>query len=62
MVLDILVRFVPSLIYFTFGRSIFTPTDKTPFPNGAEAWHGFYQSVRPAKGKFMICFYSKNKR
>ncbi|CEP13223.1 hypothetical protein [Parasitella parasitica] len=54
MVLDILVRFLPSLVHFTFGRSILTPTDKTPLPNGAEAWHGFYQSVRPAKGRMLV--------
>lgn len=51
MFLEILVRFLPSQTQYTFARSIFTPADKIPLSNGAEAWYGYYQSFRPAKGK-----------
>ncbi|CAO0794814.1 unnamed protein product [Mucor circinelloides] len=54
MVLDILVRHVPSTLYNTVGRSFFTPADKKPLPNGAEVWQGYYQSVRPTVGKMMV--------
>ncbi|KAL0140472.1 Piwi domain-containing protein [Mucor lusitanicus] len=54
MVLDILVRHVPSTLYNTVGRSFFTPADKRPLPNGAEVWQGYYQSVRPTVGKMMV--------
>lgn len=51
MLLDILVRFLPSQTQFTYNRSIFTAADKVPLSNGAEVWYGHYQSLRPAKGK-----------
>lgn len=51
MVLDVLIRHVPSMQYSTVGRSFFTPQDKRPLPNGAEVWQGFYQSARPTQGK-----------
>ncbi|CAO3587060.1 unnamed protein product [Absidia cylindrospora] len=54
MVLDVLIRHVPSMQYSTVGRSFFTPQDKRPLPNGAEVWQGFYQSARPTQGKMMI--------
>lgn len=54
MVLDVLVRHMPSMMYATVGRSFFTPQDKRILPNGAEVWQGFYQSARPAVGKMMI--------
>ncbi|KAI7880301.1 Piwi-domain-containing protein [Lichtheimia hyalospora FSU 10163] len=54
MVLDVLVRHMPSMMYATVGRSFFTPQDKRVLPNGAEVWQGFYQSARPAVGKMMI--------
>lgn len=50
MVLDVLIRHVPSLLYATVGRSFFTPQDRRPLPNGAEVWQGFYQSARPGVG------------
>jgi hypothetical protein len=54
MVLDVLIRHVPSTLYSTVGRSFFTPADKRPLPNGAEVWQGYYQSARPTVGKFII--------
>ncbi|KAI9272608.1 Piwi domain-containing protein [Sporodiniella umbellata] len=54
MVLDVLIRHLPSMMYNTVGRSFFTPTDKRALPNGAEVWQGFYQSARPTIGKMMI--------
>lgn len=50
MVLDILIRYLPSLSLYNFGRSIFTDNDKRPLSNGVEVWQGFYQSARPALG------------
>lgn len=55
MLLDILVRFLPSQSQFTYNRSIFTPTDRVPISNGVEVWYGYYQSLRPAQGK--VIFY-----
>ncbi|KAG1056148.1 hypothetical protein G6F46_003280 [Rhizopus delemar] len=54
MVLDVLIRHLPSMMYSTVGRSFFTPADKRALPNGAEVWQGFYQSARPTVGKMMI--------
>ncbi|KAI8647337.1 Piwi domain-containing protein [Parasitella parasitica] len=54
MVLDVLVRQVPSSLYTTVGRSFFPGTEKSPLPNGAEVWQGYYQSVRPTIGKMMV--------
>lgn len=51
MVLDVLIRHLPSMTYSTVGRSFFTPADKRALPNGAEVWQGFYQSARPTVGK-----------
>jgi hypothetical protein len=51
MVLDVLIRYLPSTMYSTVGRSFFTPTDARPLPNGAEVWQGYYQSARPTVGK-----------
>jgi eukaryotic translation initiation factor 2C len=55
MVLDVLIRHVPSTLYSTVGRSFFTPADKRPLPNAAEVWQGYYQSARPTVGKF--CYF-----
>ncbi|OAD76297.1 hypothetical protein PHYBLDRAFT_123569 [Phycomyces blakesleeanus NRRL 1555(-)] len=54
MVLDVLIRHMPSMLYSTVGRSFFTPNDSRPLPNGAEVWQGFYQSARPTACKMMI--------
>ncbi|KAI7870721.1 Piwi domain-containing protein [Spinellus fusiger] len=54
MVLDVLIRHMPTMMYSTVGRSFFTPQDSRPLPNGAEVWQGFYQSARPTAGKMMI--------
>ncbi|GAB5586216.1 hypothetical protein Unana1_01116 [Umbelopsis nana] len=54
MVLDVLIRHLPSMTYATVGRSFFTPQDAKPLANGAEVWQGFYQSARPAVGKMMV--------
>lgn len=51
MVLDVLIRHMPSMLHSTVGRSFFTPTGKHQLPNGAEVWQGFYQSARPTPGK-----------
>lgn len=53
MVLDVLIRHLPSMTYATVGRSFFTPQDAKPLANGAEVWQGFYQSARPAVGMFL---------
>lgn len=50
MILDVLIRHLPSTMYATVGRSFFTPTDARPLPNGAEVWQGYYQSARPTNG------------
>lgn len=54
MVLDVLIRHLPSMNYATVGRSFFTSKDARPLANGAEVWQGFYQSARPAVGKILI--------
>ncbi|KAI8575439.1 hypothetical protein K450DRAFT_215715 [Umbelopsis ramanniana AG] len=54
MVLDVLIRHLPSMTYATVGRSFFTPQDAKPLANGAEVWQGFYQSARPAVGRMMV--------
>ncbi|KAI8371592.1 Piwi domain-containing protein [Radiomyces spectabilis] len=54
MVLDVLIRHMPSMKHATVGRSFYTPADSRPLPNGAEVWQGFYQSARPTAGKMMI--------
>lgn len=54
MLLDILVRFLPSQTQFTYNRSIFTPIDKAPLSNGAEVWYGYHQSFRPAQGNMFV--------
>ncbi|KAL9555283.1 hypothetical protein MBANPS3_002436 [Mucor bainieri] len=54
MLLDILLRYMPSQTHFTFNRSIFDATDRVPLTNGAEVWHGYYQSVRPAQGNMSV--------
>lgn len=51
MVLDVLIRQGPSLLYPTVGRSFFTQKGSFPLSNGAEVWQGYYQSARPTKGK-----------
>jgi eukaryotic translation initiation factor 2C len=52
MVLDVLIRHVPSTLYATVGRSFFTPADSRPLPNAAEVWQGYYQSARPTVGMY----------
>ncbi|KAI8979788.1 Piwi domain-containing protein [Mycotypha africana] len=54
MVLDVLIRYVPSNVHIGVGRSFYTPADKRALPNGAEVWQGYYQSARPTVGKMMI--------
>ncbi|CAO3652743.1 unnamed protein product [Cunninghamella echinulata] len=54
MVLDVLIRHMPSMLYSTVGRSFFINQDSRPLPNGAEVWQGYYQSARPTQGKMMI--------
>jgi hypothetical protein len=54
MVLDVLIRHLPSMTYATVGRSFFTPQEAKPLANGAEVWQGFYQSARPAVGTFLF--------
>lgn len=52
MVLDVLIRHVPSTLYATVGRSFFTPNGARPLPNAAEVWQGYYQSARPTFGMY----------
>ncbi|OZJ02548.1 hypothetical protein BZG36_04506 [Bifiguratus adelaidae] len=54
MVLDVLIRYQPSLIYSTVGRSFFTRENYMSLGGGAEVWQGYYQSARPTKGRMMI--------
>lgn len=54
MVLDVLIRYLPSLDYPTLGRSLFTGADARPLPNGIEVWQGYFQSARPAVGQSYI--------
>lgn len=58
MVLDVLIRHMPSILYSTVGRSFFTPQGSRPLPNGAEVWQGYYQSARPTQGKKLKLKYS----
>lgn len=50
MVLDILIRHVPSTVHVTVGRSFYTTEGKQVLPNAAEVWQGYYQSARPTYG------------
>ncbi|RUS34172.1 Piwi domain-containing protein [Jimgerdemannia flammicorona] len=54
MVLDVLIRHKPSMLYAPVGRSFFTDRRKGWLPNGSEVWQGYHQSARPAVGKMMI--------
>lgn len=54
LVLDILVRYLPSLIYLTLGRSLYTNAGSYPLKNGIELWPGFYQSARPTVGQLRV--------
>ncbi|ORX53593.1 Piwi-domain-containing protein [Hesseltinella vesiculosa] len=54
MVLDVLIRYSPSLSFCTVGRSFYTPEGSRPLPNGCEVWQGYYQSARPTVGKMMV--------
>lgn len=54
MVIDVLVRYKPSLLYTTVGRSIFTPEGKLMLSGPVEVWRGFYQSARPTISGMMI--------
>ncbi|KAL9559376.1 hypothetical protein MBANPS3_000450 [Mucor bainieri] len=54
-VMDIVIRYLPSLTYCSYGRSIFTGTaDRRSLSNGIEVWQGFYQSARPSLGRMLI--------
>lgn len=52
MVLDILIRHVPTATHVSVGRSFYTPEGKQTLPNAAEVWQGYYQSARPTPGKY----------
>ncbi|KAI8086911.1 Piwi domain-containing protein [Gilbertella persicaria] len=54
MVLDILIRNVPTLNSVTIGRSFYSPKGKKPLSNATEVWQGYYQSARPTVGEMMI--------
>ncbi|CAG8629736.1 19317_t:CDS:10, partial [Gigaspora margarita] len=54
MVLDVLIRHLPSMKNITVGRSFFTNQVTTALTGGVEVWQGYYQSARPAKGKMLI--------
>ncbi|KAF9935761.1 Eukaryotic translation initiation factor 2C [Modicella reniformis] len=55
MVLDVLIRHKPALLYTCIGRSFFTPEGKKPLTGPVEVWRGFYQSARPTiDGRMMI--------
>ncbi|KAF0507182.1 Piwi-domain-containing protein [Gigaspora margarita] len=54
MVLDVLIRHLPSMKNITVGRSFFTNQGTTALTGGVEVWQGYYQSARPAKGKMLI--------
>lgn len=54
MALDVLIRHRPSMLYSTVGRSFYTPRGSRPLANGAEVWQGYYQSVRPSRGRMLI--------
>ncbi|CAG8434509.1 675_t:CDS:2, partial [Scutellospora calospora] len=54
MVLDVLIRHLPSMKNTTVGRSFFTKHGTTALSGGVEVWQGYYQSARPTKGKMLI--------
>ncbi|KAF9927987.1 hypothetical protein BGZ67_007217, partial [Mortierella alpina] len=54
MALDVLLHHQPAMLYTTVGRSFFLPTDKQRLAGPAEAWHGYFQTVRPAPGRMMV--------
>lgn len=54
MVLDILVSYKTSIIYPTLRGSFFTSRDARHIYGGLEVYQGYYQSVRPTRGKMMI--------
>ncbi|KAF9946187.1 hypothetical protein BGZ70_003364 [Mortierella alpina] len=54
MALDVLLHHQPAMLYATVGRSFFLPTDKQRLAGPVEAWHGYFQSVRPTSGRMMV--------
>lgn len=50
MVLDILIRNVPTTANVSVGRTLYTSDDKRTLPNAAEAWRGYFLSARPTCG------------
>lgn len=50
MVIDILIRNVPTIAHISIGRSFYMPDSKQTLPNAAEVWRGYYQSARPTCG------------
>ncbi|KAF9951047.1 eukaryotic translation initiation factor 2C, 2 [Mortierella alpina] len=54
MALDVLIHHKPAMLYATIGASFFTPVGKQALAGPLDVWRGYYQSVRPAKGKFSL--------
>ncbi|KAG0216514.1 hypothetical protein BGX28_000028 [Mortierella sp. GBA30] len=54
MALDVLIHHKPAMLYSTVGASFFTPNGKQVLSGPVEVWRGYYQSMRPTKGKMMV--------
>jgi hypothetical protein len=54
MALDIIIGHKVSTAHVTIGRSFFTSQGSREITGGAEVWQGYFQSVRPTRGKMMI--------
>jgi eukaryotic translation initiation factor 2C len=56
LLLDVVLRHQPSMIYTPVGRSFFSPPANYyhPLGGGREVWFGFHQSVRPSHWKMTL--------
>ncbi|RKP15011.1 Piwi domain-containing protein [Piptocephalis cylindrospora] len=52
--LDIVLRHALNQKYTTVGRSIYSGDIAFNLGGGVEAWQGYYQSVRPARGALLV--------
>ncbi len=56
LLLDVVLRHQPSMMYTPVGRSFFSPPANYyhPLGGGREVWFGFHQSVRPSHWKMTL--------
>ena len=54
MALDILFRFVPSMLFTSVGRCFYASDSASQIANGAVLWQGFHQSIKPSRNQMLI--------